>query len=206
MYVKVKDSEKLDPYSDEYEEYIGRYTDYISQISQEVLSKRITALKAEYTVKVADAEIEYATTKADVELQIENGRQQVEQILDMAENGDRNLVEYKKQYNEKATEAAEKIDASKLEHSTQYASWEAKRNEYNEAMKKVQENSNAGSHMYRVEVINIDAAYILSVFFSFYDKTNLSCGEQVAVVEQKLFNLIKRIWHFPFPNTFSIAD
>ena len=143
MYVKVKDSEKLDPYSDEYEEYIGRYTDYISQISQEVLSKRITALKAEYTVKVADAEIEYATTKADVELQIENGRQQVEQILDMAENGDRNLVEYKKQYNEKATEAAEKIDASKLEHSTQYASWEAKRNEYNDAMKKVQENSNA---------------------------------------------------------------
>lgn len=143
MYVKVKDSERLDPYSDEYKDYIGRYADYISQISQEVLSKRIGALKAEYTVKVADAEIEYATTKADVELQIENGRQQVEQILDMAENGDKNLVEYKRQYNEKATEAAQKIDASKLEHSTQYASWEAKRNEYNDAMKKVQENSNA---------------------------------------------------------------
>ncbi len=143
MYVKVKDSEKLDPYSDEYEEYIGRYADYITQISGEVLSKRIGSLKAEYTVKVADAEIEYATTKADVELQLENGRKQVEQILDMAENGDRNLVEYKRQYNEKATEAAQKIDASKLEHSTQYASWEAKRNEYNEAMKKVQEHSNA---------------------------------------------------------------
>lgn len=143
MYVKVKDSEKLDPYSDEYKDYIGRYADYISQISGEILSKRIASLKAEYTVKVADAELEYATTKADVELQIENGRQQVEQILDMAENGDKNLIEYKKQYNEKATLAAQTIDANKLEHSTQYAAWEAKRNEYNEAMKKVQEHSNA---------------------------------------------------------------
>ena len=143
MYVKVKDSEKLDPYSDEYKDYIGRYADYISQISGEILSKRTASLKAEYTVKVADAELEYATTKADVELQIENGRQQVEQILDMAENGDKNLIEYKKQYNEKATLAAQTIDANKLEHSTQYAAWEAKRNEYNEAMKKVQEHSNA---------------------------------------------------------------
>lgn len=143
MCVKVKDSEKLDPYSDEYKDYIGRYADYISQISGEILSKRTASLKAEYTVKVADAELEYATTKADVELQIENGRQQVEQILDMAENGDKNLIEYKKQYNEKATLAAQTIDANKLEHSTQYAAWEAKRNEYNEAMKKVQEHSNA---------------------------------------------------------------
>ncbi len=143
MYVKVKDSEKLDPYSDEYKEYIGKYADYISQISTEMLSKRTAALKAEYTVKVANAEIEYATTKADVELQIENGRQQVEQILDMAENGDKNLVEFKKQYNEKATLAAQTIDANKLEHSTQYASWEQKRNEYNDAMKKVQEHANA---------------------------------------------------------------
>ena len=39
MCVKVKDSEKLDPYSDEYKDYIGRYADYISQISGEILSK-----------------------------------------------------------------------------------------------------------------------------------------------------------------------
>ena len=49
--------------------------------------------------------------------------------------------------------------------------------------------------MYRVEVVNVDAAYVLSVFFSLYDETNLSCGEQVAVVEQEFFNLIKRIRH-----------
>lgn len=143
MYVKIAGSGKYEPYSDEYFSFIKPYTDYISQISGEVLSKRTEALKAEYTVKVADAEIEYATTKADVELQLENGRLQVEQILDMAENGDRKLLEYKTQYNEKAMEAKTTIDASKLEHSTQYAAWEQKHNEYTQAMQKVESYGNA---------------------------------------------------------------
>ncbi|MBQ6600820.1 MAG: ABC transporter permease [Clostridia bacterium] len=143
MSVKIQGTDGLDPYSKEYNALVKRYTDYLSQISTEVLSRRTDALKAEYTVKVADAEIEYATTKADVELQLENGKAQVEMILDMAQNGDKNLVEFKKQYNEKATEAAQTIDASKLEHSTQYAAWEQKRNEYNSAMQKVQQHSNA---------------------------------------------------------------
>lgn len=143
MSIKIQGTDGLDPYSKEYNELIKRYTDYLSQISDEVLSKRINALKAEYTVKVANAELEYATTKADVELKLENGKAQVEQILDMAQNGEKNLIEYKTQYNEKATLAAQTIDANKLEHSTQYAAWEQKRNEYNTAMQKVQQYSNA---------------------------------------------------------------
>ncbi len=143
MCIKIQGTEGLDPYSKEYKELVSRYTDYLTQISAEVLSKRTAALKAEYSVKVADAELEYATTKADVELQLETGKAQVETILDMAANGDKNLVEYKTQYNEKAEEAARTIDASKLEHSTQYSAWEQKRNEYNEAMQKVQQYENA---------------------------------------------------------------
>ncbi len=143
MCIKIQGTDGLDPYSKEYKALVKRYTDYLSQISTEVLSKRTAALKAEYTVKVADAEIEYATTKADIELQLENGKAQVEQILDIAANGDKNLTEFKTQYNQKATEAAQTIDASKLEHSTQYAAWEQKRNEYNTAMQKVQQYSNA---------------------------------------------------------------
>ena len=143
MSIKIQGADKLDPYSKEYNELVKRYTDYFSQISGEVLSERTQALKIEYTAKVAEAEIEYATTKADVELQLENGKAQVEMVLDMAANGAQNLIDYKTQYNEKATEAARTIDASKLEHSTQYAAWEQKRNEYNEAMDKVKEYENA---------------------------------------------------------------
>ena len=143
MCIKIQGSEKLEPYSKEYDELVKRYTDYLSQISTEVLSKRTQVLKDEYTVKVADAEAEYATTKADVELQLETGKTQVETILDMAQNGDKNLIEFKRQYNEKAEEAARTIDASKLEHSTQYASWEQKRNEYNDAMQKIKQYENA---------------------------------------------------------------
>lgn len=143
MCIKIKGTEKLDPYSKQYNQLVKRYTDYLTQISSEVLSKRTQALKAEYTVKVADAEAEYATTKTDVELQLETGKAQVDTILDMAKNGDKNLIEFKTQYNAKAEEAARTIDASKLEHSTQYAEWEQKRNEYNTAMQKVKENENA---------------------------------------------------------------
>lgn len=143
MCVKIAGTDSMDPYSKEYDAFVKRYTDYLEQISGEVLGKRIQALKDEYTVKVADAEIEYANTKADVELQLENGKAQVEQILDIAKNGDKNLIDFKTKYNEKAAEAASKIDASKLEHSTQYAAWEQKRNEYNDAMQKVKQHANA---------------------------------------------------------------
>ncbi len=147
MYIKIAGSENYDPLSDEYKAYVKRYTDYISQISTEILAQRTDGLKAEYTVKVANAESEYATAKADIDLQLANAKAQVDQILDMAENGDQKLVEYKTQYNEKATQAAQTIDASKLEHSTQYAAWEAKRNEYNEAMEKVNKYSNAETQL-----------------------------------------------------------
>ena len=95
MSIKIQGTDGLDPYSKEYNALVKRYTDYLSQISTEVLSRRTDALKAEYTVKVADAEIEYATTKADVELQLENGKAQVEMIHEMAQNGAKNLVEFK---------------------------------------------------------------------------------------------------------------
>lgn len=143
MCIKLVGSENYDPFSREYESFVKRYTDYISQIAPEIISSRIEPLKLEYTAKVADAEREYAKAKTDIELQLANGRAQVDQILDMAKNGDAKLLEYKTLYNEKATEAANTIDASKLEHSTQYAAWEAKRNEYNEAVEKVNKYANA---------------------------------------------------------------
>lgn len=141
--LKIKDSEKYDPYSEEYDKLIKPYTEYLNTIAPEVLAPRVAALKAEYTVKVADAEVEYATTKANVEYQLMNGEQQVKQILDLAENGDEILLGYKQEYNTKAMEAATKIDEGKLAHSTQYANWVDKRNKYNEAMATVEKYSGA---------------------------------------------------------------
>ncbi len=143
MSIKLVGSENFDPYSEEYKTLIKNHVDYISQISGELLGSRITALKAEYTAKVATAEIEYATTKADIEFQLENAKKQVDEILDMAQNGDQKLVEYKTEYNKKATEAAATIDQNKLQHSTQYTEWETKRAEYTKAKETVDKYSNA---------------------------------------------------------------
>ncbi len=147
MSIKIKGSENYDPYSEEYEQFISPFVNYISSIAPEVLAPRVNSLKAEYTVKIAEAETEYATTKANVEYQIANGEQQVEQVLDLAENGDQRLLEYKQQYNEKATEVANEIDAGKLEHSTQYAKWEEKRDQYNKAMETVEKYKDADTQL-----------------------------------------------------------
>ncbi len=141
--IKLAGSASYDPYSDEYDNFVAPYTDFIQSISSERLEKRVEPLKAEYAQKVADGEKEYAETKVSVEKQIAEGEKQVETILDMAENGDEKLAEYKAQYNEKATEAGNAIDENKLEHSEQYARWEEKRNEYNEAKALVEKYATA---------------------------------------------------------------
>jgi len=199
MCIKIQGTDGLDPYSKEYDALVKRYTDYLSQISTEVLSKRINSLKAEYTVKVADAEIEYATTKANVELQLENGKAQVEMILDMAQNGDKNLVEFKTQYNEKATEAAQTIDSSKLEHSTQYAAWEQKRNEYNQAMQKVKQNANADVELetakteYNVANLQVNTLLTTVTYFEDLIATTRSAMDQFnATQDNTVGDIINR--------------
>ena len=143
MYVKVAGSDNLDPYSDEYYSLIGQYTDYIDSISQEMLSNRVTTLKAQYSGEVASAELEYAQAKIDIEAKLKQAEEQMNEVLDMAENGDQKLLEYKQQYNEKALEAKNAIDSGKYEHSTQYALWESKMQEYNETKALIKQHENA---------------------------------------------------------------
>ena len=143
MYVKIAGSDSLDPYSQEYDSLIGQYTDYINSISQEMLSNRVVSLKTQYSAEVASAELEYAQAKTDVEAKLTLAEEQMKEVLDMAENGEQKLLEYKQQYNEKATEAKNAIDSGKYEHSTQYALWESKMQEYNETKATLKQYENA---------------------------------------------------------------
>ncbi len=143
MYIKIAGSDNYDPYSEEYDAFIGQYTDYINSISQEMLSGRVNSLKAQYSSEVANAEIEYAKAKTDTETKLASAEEQMKEILDMAENGEQKLLEYKQQYNEKTLEAKNAIDSGKYEHSTQYALWEAKMQEYNETKALIKQHKNA---------------------------------------------------------------
>ena len=143
MYVKIAGSDNYDPYSKAYDSFVGQYIDYIDSISQEMLSNRVGSLKAQYSTEVANAEIEYAQAKTDTEAKLASAEKQMNEILDMAENGEQKLLEYKQQYNEKAQEASNAIDSGKFEHSTQYAQWEAKMQEYNETKAMLKQYANA---------------------------------------------------------------
>ena len=141
--IKLAGSENYDPFSEKYQSFIAPYKDFITKISTELLEPRIASLKAEYTTLVEDSELEYAQAKADIEQQLTNAEEQVKQILDMAENGDALLTQYKQEYNEKAMEAKNALDSGKLEHSQQYTLWESKRDEYNQAKETIGKFSNA---------------------------------------------------------------
>lgn len=143
MYIRLADSDKYDTYSKEYDAYVKQYTDYINSIAPELLAARVNSLKETYTVQVLESEAEYVATKADVELSLLNAEEQVKTILDIAENGADMLLQYKQEYNDAATKAAETIDASKLEHSTQYAKWESARAKFNETKETVSKYSGA---------------------------------------------------------------
>lgn len=145
--IRLENSDKYEPYSEEYDKYVKHYTDYITSISADLLAPRVEELRTEYTVTVLDAEKEYAETKQQVEQSIADGEEQVRLIIDMAENGDKNLAQYKEEYNTKAAEAERILEESKVEHSTQYALWEEKMKQYNEAKAKVEQYSNAESEL-----------------------------------------------------------
>ena len=141
--IKLVGSENYDPFSDEYFEYVKPYKEYLTSISNELLNKRISSLKNQYTSQVAQGEVDYATAKAKIETELANAKKQVDEVLNLAENGDKMLEDYKAQYNAAAAEYTGKIDAGKLEHSTQYAEWEKKRAEYNQAKAMVKQYEGA---------------------------------------------------------------
>lgn len=143
MYIRLADSGKYKPFSKEYQNYVAPYIEYIQSISQELVTARATSLKNTYTTQVLESEAEYIATKADVELALAQGEEQVKTILDLAENGAERLNQYKQEYNAAATEAAQTIDAHKLEHSTQYAKWEESRQKFNETKATVSQYSGA---------------------------------------------------------------
>lgn len=188
--IKIAGSENYDPYSDEYADFIAPYTEYIEKISSELLTPRIASLKEEYTSLVAESELEYAETKAEIEQQLANAEAQVAQIIDMAENGDEILLGYKQQYNEKATEAANAIDASKLEHSTQYALWEEKRDDYNSAKETLNKYANADTALssakteYNVANLQVNTMLTTVEYLEQLVATTRSAMDQFDVTQQ----------------------
>ena len=141
--LKIAGTDKTKPYSKEYDALVEPYVTFISSIASERIKPRAQYLKSLYAEEIAESELTYATLKAETDEKIAEGEKQVQQILDIAANGDKQLAEYKRQYNEKVVEAEKILNDNKLEHSTQYALYEEKRNAYNQAKALVDKYSTA---------------------------------------------------------------
>ena len=141
--IRLQNTDALDPYSDTYQNFVTPYVNYISSIAQDCLTPRVNSLRAQYTREVEKGDRDYAAAKQETDTKIKEAEEQLKTILDMAQNGDAKLAEFKRQYNEKAAEANTKIGQTKVEHSTQYAAYEQKRAEYLAAKAQVDQYANA---------------------------------------------------------------
>ena len=141
--IRLQGADTLDPYSEAYFNYVTPYVEYISSIAQECLAPRVSKLRTQYTSEVEKGDREYAAAKQQTDEKIAEAEAQVKTVLDMAENGDAQLAEYKRLYNEKAAEANQKLGESKLQHSTQYALYEQSRADYLAAKAQVDQYANA---------------------------------------------------------------
>ena len=92
--IKLAGSENLDPYSDEYKDFVKPYADYITSIADQCLSPRVLKLREQYTSMVSKGEIDYARAKEKTDATIKAAEEKVATILDMAENGDAKLAEF----------------------------------------------------------------------------------------------------------------
>ncbi len=141
--IKLAGSDNYDPFSSEYKSFVAPFVSYLTSIAQERIDIRVGAIKEKYSAEVNEQEKKYAEAKAEAETALSEGEAKVKEILDLAQNGDKKLAQYKEEYNKKATEASERIDQSKLQHSTQYQKWEEKRDKYNEVKAVVDKYANA---------------------------------------------------------------
>lgn len=145
--LKLSGSDSFNTFSKEYDAFAAPFASYLESIARERIDIRVSSIKDKYTAEVNSQEQKYAEAKAEAETKLAEGEAKVKEILDLAENGDEKLKQYKEEYNQKVTEVGSKIDQSKLEHSEQYKNWEEKRDEYNEAKALVEKYSTADTDL-----------------------------------------------------------
>ena len=97
----------------------------------------------QYTAQIAANELEYNENYAYAQTQLAEAKKSLDEVKDLAQNGDARLAEYKAQYNQLAEKANSEIGSSRLELSQEYKLWEEKRDKYNEAKALVTQYANA---------------------------------------------------------------
>ena len=117
IYVKVKDSEKLETSSDEYKELISNTKSKIEEIKDEREQARQNELIDNATTKLEDAEKEYNDKKQEAEDEIAKAEKEIEDGKKQIEDGEKEIADNEEKANKEFADAEKKIADAKEEIS-----------------------------------------------------------------------------------------
>lgn len=99
-YITVAGADNYEPYTDEYTNFIAPVLDRIKEVEDTRLPLRVEELRTENEPKVRDGVAELAVKQAEFNTKIAQAQAQLDQLHDLAENGEAQLEAKKQEFND----------------------------------------------------------------------------------------------------------
>lgn len=129
IYVGVQGADTLNPYSDEYFEYISPVIANLEALSEGRMTIRTTQLKPQLEKEVADGEALIESSSSEASEQLKELDKTIETLEDLVANSDLRIQEARDEFNSKFSEAQGELSNNTSEYYTalsQYSSEEQK--------------------------------------------------------------------------------
>ncbi len=130
IYVGVQGAETLDPYSDEYFEYISPVIANIEAVAEGRMTIRATQLRPQLEKEVADGEILIQNSSSEVSEQLKELDSTIETLEDLVANGDVRIQEAKDEFNSKFSEAQGELSNNTSEYYAALAEYSSQEQIY----------------------------------------------------------------------------
>ena len=123
VYAKVRDAGNLDPYSDEYFDFVNETVERIEAISGDRISVRATQINISVPTEVAEATAELEAAKTEASTEFADAESTIATLRNLAENGDVLLAQAQAEYNAQFTAAQQQLLDGQTDYNEKLQSW-----------------------------------------------------------------------------------
>lgn len=124
-YIKVKGSDKFDPYTDKYDEHIEPVADRIREATESIVADTVAELYITLPAKIMEGETTYSKAEAYASAKLGEAQAELETLRRYAKEGDAALREYQDEINSKYADALSKISKGNSKYSSQMKQYNA---------------------------------------------------------------------------------
>ncbi len=132
-FITVAGADNYKPYTKEYKDFISPIVKELEKVQDERLPIRIEQLRAETTPKVKNGEEELAVKEAEFTEKVAAAEKQLEELKDLAANGQKRIDQKKDEFNATLTDAQKEIYSNSSKHDSKFSEWRKKQDQLNAA-------------------------------------------------------------------------